>query len=329
MIPKTIISLFLVCALFLSACTNVSQFDSNSGRQNDPIAQPTETQINSNGYSEDEERFLELFNVCYEAYQREGLGFDIDYAELEDIYQDNPDNEMMRNLYYFCTACSYYWIAGIMDNDEKKVSGNNEAAKIDPNYDGPYATEVIAFAKALLGDTYGAEAERAKVEEINYENLTMQDKIDILNTITDSVGTGTNSDELWASIAAQYGISTDHVSQINIDIEVIKAAGEEKKQAQEKESAKIEHDAILSYGSGDVVIANTRDNLDDFLTCVAKEDTDAISQMILNGQIAYVENDTKVDIVEFKYTVFKVRILEGIYKGVECWTIMEAVQMVD
>ena len=57
--------------------------------------------------------------------------------------------------------------------------------------------------------------------------------------------------------------------------------------------------------------------------------TDAISQMILNGQIAYVENDTKVDIVEFKYTVFKVRILEGIYKGVECWTIMEAVQMVD
>lgn len=285
-----------------------------------------EKESDGNVYSADEQEFLDIFEDCYNQYSEEGLGTQLYYAELEDIYQKHPDNEMMKNLYYFCTACDYYWLANVLNDDSEIEAGKKEAAKIDPNYTGAYSEEVVSFAKGLLGDSYAMLAEDANTEQQNYENLSMQDKIDIQNYIM----THENIDEdvLWEEIAEKYGISTEHVSQINIDIDVIKAAGEQRRKESEAANKSIQYDATLSYGAESVVIANSKDDLDDYISYLAKEDKNSISSMILNGQIAYVDNGTKVNILERKLSVAKVKILEGVYKDVEGWTIIEAAQSV-
>ena len=277
----------------------------------------------TNVYSAETE-FLELFEECYALYKKEGITANLQYAKLEDIYQANTDNEMMKNLYFFCSACGYYRLAEIIDDESYKESGDKEAAKIDPNYDGPYAKEVISFAKELLGDAYADLADSATKEQENYENLTMQDKKDILNYITSNENN--DADALWDEIANKYGISTEHVSLINTDIDVITAVGQERKEAKEQASANLEYDATLEYGTGSVVIANSKDDLSTFLSYVSEQDNDALGNMVANGLIAYVEKGTKINVIEKKFSTAKIKILEGIYEGVECWTIIEAVQ---
>ena len=58
----------------------------------------------------DEERFLELFAECYKKYEEEGLGVEFRYDELASIYHKYPDNEMMENLFLFCSTCANYSI---------------------------------------------------------------------------------------------------------------------------------------------------------------------------------------------------------------------------
>lgn len=283
----------------------------------------TETETYSTEDLTDEEKnFLALFKDCYDTYKKEGLGAKLYYAELEDIYQANPDNEMMKNLYYFCSACGYYYLADVMDDASDKEAGNKEAAKIDPKYNGAYSKEVIQFAKDLLGDDYATLAENATKEQENYDNLTMQDKIDILATIQNSTK---DTDELWAELAKKYGISEEQVSQINIDTDVITAAGNQRKETAKKESDSLQYDATLSYGTGDVIVANSVDNLDSYLSYLSKDDKDSIWAQLLNGDVAYVESGTKVNIIQNKFATTKVRILEGTCKGSEVWTICEAV----
>lgn len=179
MTTKKVISILLICTLLLCGCSSVTQYDSTSSQLEKGITESTEETANHQDPLDEDERFLELFEGCYEEYKQKGLGCRMEYAELEDIWQANSDNEMMRNLYYFCNACGYYWLADITDDEELKSNGNSEAAKIDPNYDGPYADEVITFAKELLGESYEEEAARAVEEQKNYDNLSMMDKVDM------------------------------------------------------------------------------------------------------------------------------------------------------
>ena len=115
------------------------------------------------------------------------------------------------------------------------------------------------------------------------------------------------------------------MSQINIDADVIAAAGNQKKEAAKRESDSLQYDATLSYGTGDVIVANSVDNLDSYLSYLSKDDKDSIWAQLLNGDVAYVESGTKVNIIQNKFATTKVRILEGTYKGNEVWTICEAV----
>ena len=314
----------MILAMALSIVFCLSACDGNYSHIENNIITESSTEFQETTKAGEEEHFLELFANCYSTYKREGLGARLEYAELEDIYQENPDNKVMENLYYFCTTCSYYWLADLMDDESYISSAKSEAAKIDPAYDGPYSEEVIAFAIDLLGDDYAALAKVATTQQANYEALTMQDKVEILERIENN--TDTDVDILWEQIAQEYGISINHVTKINTDIEVITAWGNSNKEASKQESEKIDYDAVLEYGSGTVVIADSRDDLDDFMRKLANDDSDSIGKMVTDGKIAYVDKGTKVDVIEKKLTVAKIRILEGPYKNVECWTIIEAVK---
>jgi hypothetical protein len=103
------------------------------------------------------------------------------YGELRDIYYKHHDNEVIKNLFFFIRACNYYYVADILEDESSRKSGKKEAAKIDPNYDGPYAKEVVTFAKNLLGDSYSELSKIAIKEEENYWNLTIEEKKDALS----------------------------------------------------------------------------------------------------------------------------------------------------
>lgn len=315
---KLSLILLLLSTSLLCACGSAQPGSLKEHLQKDaetsstPIPTPTPTA---------EEKFLVLFEECYKKYEAGGKTADLKYAKLEDMYQANPGNVTMKNLYYFCNACGYYRLADITGDSKYKTAGNKEAAKIDPNYRGPYYVEVITFAKEVLGSSYEGLSEIALKEQENFDNLTLQDKKDIINTITSS--TGKDMDQLWEEIANKYGISTDQVSLINIDSEAIAAIGEDRKAQAE---ADIAYDAMLEYGEGTVVIANTKKDLDKFLTYVANGDDANIQKMVSNFSIAYVPKGTKVEIIEKKAAVANVKILTGFYKDVNCWTIIEAVK---
>ncbi|MBB2183307.1 hypothetical protein H0486_10490 [Lachnospiraceae bacterium MD1] len=267
------------------------------------------------------------------------MGFS--YGELRDIYYKHHDNEVIKNLFFFIRACNYYYVADILEDESSRKSGKKEAAKIDPNYDGPYAKEVVTFAKNLLGDSYSELSKIAIKEEENYWNLTIEEKKDIVEYIDDNY-LDINYNVLCQEIADKYGISEEHVALIEIDVDEFYTLEEENKDDykdyykddnkldditdNDYTSPYIDYDATLEYGSGSVVIANSKNDLDNFLKSVDQGHTAAIENMVNKGLIAYVSRGTKVAIMEEKITVTKVLILEGLYEGVEAWTIREAVK---
>ncbi len=161
-------------------------------------------------------------------------------------------------------------------------------------------------------------------EEQNYRNLTMDDKADIVEWIQ-SAGMEISTDDLWAEIADEYGITEEMVDRINMDPDVAYAIGRRNKARNDVSEAAINYDATLSYGNGTVAIGATNDDLDEFIYNVSNDDESANGTLIYQGRLALVEKGTKVKILDRKLTTTKVRVLEGLFEGFEGWTIMEAV----
>lgn len=346
-VKKNIVGLLIILLCFFASCrteepilpeepalTQVSTLPED-------ITEIPPTEIVTPKVSADEEKFLQLFEECYKKYEKEGLGVGFSYGELRDIYYKHHDNEVIKNLFFFIRACNYYYVADILEDESSRKSGKKEAAKIDPNYDGPYAKEVVTFAKNLLGDSYSELSKIAIKEEENYWNLTIEEKKDIVEYIDDNY-LDINYNVLCQEIADKYGISEEHVALIEIDVDEFYTLEEENKDDykdyykddnkldditdNDYTSPYIDYDATLEYGSGSVVIANSKNDLDNFLKSVDQGHTAAIENMVNKGLIAYVSRGTKVAIMEEKITVTKVLILEGLYEGVEAWTIREAVK---
>lgn len=62
------------------------------------------------------------------------------------------------------------------------------------------------------------------------------------------------------------------------------------------------------------------------MTALSKSDRDTINEMIMDGEIAFAENNTKCNIVQKKLTRAKVTLLDGVYEGNTVWVIIEALQ---
>ena len=273
-------------------------------------------------------RVVELFADCWAAYEKDGLRADFNYKEIEDIYKKHPNNKVIYNLYHFCTAIGRYDIYYILEEDLECIdNAKEEAAKIESDYAGPYAEEIKGFAMEVLGSEYNKLSGEAKQRENNYLNLTEQDKKDIINYIYEHEDM--DSDELWTEVARMYGISEVHVTYVYTNVDILKQVGAEnaaKKQTEEYDSVKV-YDGILNFNNGKVVIAASKDALDDALTATANNDEEALGELFLQSKVAFVESGCKVNIIETKTGVMKVEILTGTYKGNVVWVLREEVQL--
>lgn len=85
------------------------------------------------------------------------------------------------------------------------------------------------------------------------------------------------------------------------------------------------YDAILKYGSGDVLICVSEDAMSRYMTALNKGDEGTIEEMQSNGEIGFTAEGTKCNIVERKATKYKVNLLDGAYAGNTVWVIIESV----
>lgn len=184
-----------------------------------------------------EKEFVETFKDYYESYRIYGPGCEYDYGIIHDkyyeLYQNDKsieDSAVINNLYAFCEANKDY-SAQISDWD---IMGDGQASKIDFSYTGPYATEVITFAEDMIGKP--VELLTDEEEQANYDALTMDDKVRILNTMSECKNKDRESE--LERLSKWYRISKEHISQIIADSEVIIEAG--KKAAQKDSTSKEE-----------------------------------------------------------------------------------------
>ena len=267
-----------------------------------------------------ENQVISLFAACWESYQANKFSADIDYKQIENIYKQYSNNNIISNLYAFCQSVEYFYLAELLEKPEYKNSGKEEAAKISPDYDGAYSNEIISYAKSVLGNEYSSLAAAAKKREDNYKNLSTQDKMDIVNYIY--ANSNKNANDVWKEVATKYGITETKVTAIYNDVNILSAVGEENNRA--KYDSITEYDAILSNNGQEILVASSRNNLDSYLDGSIQETE--VGNMFANGKLAHVENDTKVNILETKAGVVKVKILSGSYEGNIVWTFSEVIQ---
>ncbi len=307
----------LICVLILCcSCTD-------SDNANVIVVMPTPEPKKSLEMAS-QEQVISMFEIAYEGYLKNGFKDAYNYARLEDIQQRYPKNEVMFNLYQFCKSIACFDTAqkmGDIGSDLEAVylgEAYDSAASINPAYTGPYAEEIISYAKEVLGDDYEELANKARKENENYQNLSFQDKKDIVNYIYNHPDT--DVDTLWATLARMYGITELQVTYVYTDVETLAVVGEERKQ--NSYDAVTDYDGILSYGGNEILIASSRSNLDKALKLIAKGDD--LSEMFLNGHLAYAEDGCKVKVVETTTTSIKVKLLTGGYSGNLVWVIKEA-----
>lgn len=320
--------IIILSSIIIGACTNHetasdnikidNSFESESLSEESKVAENEESAEDI--IKRDEERFLELFAECYKKYEEEGLGVEFRYDELASIYHKYPDNEMMENLFLFCSVCANYNTYCIVEMESQLDFTKDQAAKINPNYDGPYAEEVIGLAIGLLGAEYASRATAVIEQKKNYEQLSLQDKVDIVNRISNNGGE--SSDSLWQQIADEYGISKNHVSKIYTDIEVLKSWGQENASEQEK----IEYDAYLEYGDESVLIGSSKDSLRRYMEALVDGNDGTIDELEKRGEISYTTKGTKCNVIDRELTMCKVKILDGLYKGNTVWVLAESVK---
>lgn len=318
---QVLVILFLIC-LVVAGCGSE---DANN------VIIPVELEVEEPVLDEEtiaQNRVVELFADCWAAYEKDGLRADFNYKEIEDIYKEYPNNKVIYNLYHFCTAIGWYDIYYILEEDLECIdNAKEEAAKIEPDYAGPYAEEIKGFAMEVLGNEYTKLAGEAKQRETNYMNLTDQDKKDIINYIY--AHENMDSDALWAEVANKYGISEMHVTYVYTNVDMLKQVGAEnaaKKKAEEYDSVTV-YDGILNFNDGKVIIAASKDALDDALNATANNDEEALGELFLQSKVAFVESGCKVNIIDTKTGVVKVEILTGTYKGNVVWVLREEVQL--
>lgn len=143
---------------------------------------------------------------------------------IEDTYKKYPNDEVIANIYFYCIAKQQYDYYVSLDNSSYLATAKEYAAKIDPNYNGEFTSEMHAFVKSLIpNEEYEEKHSNASSQEDKYNSLTNADKkaicqyiqsrYDYYDTLNGGYAGDEYSDIIMEEAANKYGLS---VSQIEI-----------------------------------------------------------------------------------------------------------------
>lgn len=142
---------------------------------------------------------------------------------IEDTYEKYPDDEVIANIYFYCIAKEQYDMYEAIDDERSLETAIEYAQKIDPDYDGEFASDMQAFADSLLGANRKDSYSEAIENQDRYNNLTNAEKKEICNYIQsryyyyDSISSGKGaqySDTVWKEATEKYNLTDTQISII-------------------------------------------------------------------------------------------------------------------
>lgn len=182
-----------------------------------------------------------------------------------------------------------------------------------------------------------SETEKISTSSLNNDNkdkssLDHEKKLEIYGYIeTEEEKYGDNitdeqTEKIWKKAEEIYKISESDIYEIMSDTDLIKEyySGLE---SEETDDYVGQYDAVLSNSGYGVVVAVTKEAMDEYISALSKNNKDTIQSLYSLGYIAKISEGTKVDVIETGISMSEVRILEGIYKGYNFYSINECIEI--
>lgn len=182
-----------------------------------------------------------------------------------------------------------------------------------------------------------SETEKISTSSLNNDNkdkssLDHEKKLEIYDYIeTEEEKYGDNitdeqTEKIWKKAEEIYKISESDIYEIMSDTDLIKEyySGLE---SEETDDYVGQYDAVLSNSGYGVVVAVTKEAMDEYISALSKNNKDTIQSLYSLGYIAKISEGTKVDVIETGISMSEVRILEGIYKGYNFYSINECIEI--
>lgn len=136
-----------------------------------------------------------------------------------------------------------------------------------------------------------------------------------------------SSDEIYVLTskdrAYSYNCMTSYDS-VQIDNDIVYLADE--RGGNSSSSYTGSYDATLQYGTGAIAAFNTEESMERFTSAMVNDQQGTVDDMIVNGDVIYIEKNTKCNIVSKKTTKAQVILLDGAYEGDTVWVAIEAIK---
>ncbi|MEI3289466.1 MAG: hypothetical protein V8R56_06365 [Eubacterium sp.] len=182
-----------------------------------------------------------------------------------------------------------------------------------------------------------SETEKISTSSLNNDNkdkssLDHEKKLEIYDYIeTEEEKYGDNitdeqTEKIWKKAEKIYKITESDIYEIMSDADLIKEYYSSL-ESEETDDYVGQYDAVLSNSGYGVVVAVTKEAMDEYISALSKNNKDTIQSLYSLGYIAKIPEGTKVDVIEAGISVSEVRILEGIYKGYNFYSINECIEL--
>ncbi|HPL54777.1 MAG TPA: hypothetical protein PLW11_11705 [Bacillota bacterium] len=333
---KKIISIFLVCAgiFLLTSCSNIESTQTTNiefAKQSE-IAQKSKD--NNSKRQETLDYIIELLNNG-EQWAKDGRSTG---KVIEDLWKENKEDEVVSALYYYNSAMFYL---DAYEGAKAKEEARSCLRKISPDYQGLYFDEINALGLKIFGN----KEEWIKEHEIGLEVLTrekarengdlsfeiivfqyIEERYDYYDK-KEGKSTGDKySEVIFNEAAKEFDITIQEVNSIWMDIDVITKVGQLRAVSNSTQQESIPSNAIsLQYEDATILCGTTQENYSELIDCLVKKDEYGWNQMLSTGKAFVVPSRTRAIVLEKKFTVAKVRIVEGIYKDEIAWVAIEAI----
>lgn len=164
-------------------------------------------------------------------------------------------------------------------------------------------------------------------------NLSHEKKLEIydyIETEEEKYGeyiTDEETDKIWEKAEKLFNISENDIYEIMSDTDLIKEYYSGSRSNEYTDNYAVEYDAVLSNSGYGVVVAVSKNAMDEYINALSTNNNSTIQSLYSLGYIAKISEGTKVDVIETGISMSKVRILEGTYEGLDFYSINECIDL--
>ena len=216
-----------------------------------------------------------------------------------------PFSDDYNDVEFYDNTCIIYEIGHqiyakplVSDNSDEMISENHNFDGADQELNHEKKLEIITYINGIL-------------DPLAETNMTFEEL-------------EKKADEVWADAEEKYNITETDIFNMMADSDL--TSEYYSNLANETKVEITNYDATLnSNGYGHIAVAESKDVLSQYIDAISNNDDTTIGNLLINGQLAVVEEDVKVNVDDFGIATCKITILEGMYEGFSGYVISEQV----